>query len=241
MKKILIIIFVLMFGLVIFAADLFEDNFESGDLSNWSASGTYSGDLSVTHAAALHDSYGASFFIDDGNELYMRDSTPDTETRYRFRFYLDPNSLTMADPSWFLIFKSIQEDWSVAPLKVYLLYSGSAYKINAKDATDGGDYSKYTSDYTITDAPHCIEIDWMASTGAGNDDGYFSLWIDGVLKETVSDIDSDTEDTGHIHLTTSEFSSVPSGTLYMDDFASNDDGSEIGRIISGTIFFGTNF
>lgn len=34
-------------------------------------------------------------WINDTNDIYVVDDTPDSEIRYRARFYFDPNSLTM--------------------------------------------------------------------------------------------------------------------------------------------------
>ena len=218
-------------------ADLFSDGFESGDLTGWDSSDNGTGDLTVHADAAIHGSYGAKFVVNNQNAMYVQDDTPATEARYRCRFYLDPNGVSMADNSEFEIFRGIDESWGYVTFKIVFCYESSAYQIKVLDYTDAGDWSKMTATWSMSDAPHCVEVDWKVATGVGQNDGEIKLWIDGVLKETVSSIDNDTHNVGHVRLEIVEFSATPTGTVYMDDFASNDDGSEIGQMqdISGIL------
>ena len=244
MKKILIIILILIFGIVALAAALFSDGFESGDLTAWDASATDSGDLSATEAAALHGTYGLDIFIDGTGAIYVQDDTPAGETRYRARFYIDPNGLTMGDGDNFVCFRGYKAAGDVRNLIVLLRYTIAAgYKIQLKERTDANNYSAAGTQYVITDEPHCVEFDWEASSGAN--DGWFSLWIDGVFKETVAGIDNDTHIMDYIRLgAPGDLDAGTENTFFIDDFASNDDGSEIGLISEvkdNAILFGINF
>jgi hypothetical protein len=40
------------------------------------------------------------------------------------------------------------------------------------------------------DLPTPIEVDWQAASAVGTNDGYVSLWVDGVLKQTLASIDN---------------------------------------------------
>lgn len=215
-------------------ADLFNDGFESGDLTAWDASSIDGGDLSAHADAALHGNYGLKCFIDDTTDIKVNDNTPNAETRYRARYYIDPNTISMANDDFIqnLLGYSLTNS---SMFKVYLNYSSAdGYRIYFAISKDAG--YEPSSYHIISDAPHCIEVDWKASSAPGADDGFLSLWIDGVLKETIANVDNDTHQIDLITLGAREISSGISGTFYLDDFASNDDGSEIGRISEGNFF-----
>lgn len=240
MKKILLIIFILMFSTVVLAAALFNDGFESGDTSAWSSELDAEGDLTVTEVASLHGTYGMNLLIDNTTAMHVRDNTPVAETRYRFRFYIDPNGLTMADNDEFFIFAARDNSFNTNCSIKFNYTTANGYRIKATDRADGAwDDTQY---YIITDMPHCIEIDWKASSFDGADDGMLELYIDDVLKETLAGVDSDTGNVEDVRMgATSGIDAGTSGTFYLDDFASNDDGTLIGQIGDNAIFFGCNF
>jgi PKD repeat protein len=169
---------------------IFADGFESGYLSAWSGAVTDGGDLGVTGGAALVGESGMQAYINDYRPMYVRDDTPDDEARYRARFYFDPNSIDMAHGDNYYIF---------------VAYSDGVYAFTVRMRMVSGDYQVHTwlrdDDYTlvqtpwysISDAPHFIELDWQAASAPDADDGHLSLWIDGELKQTVSDLDTDTK------------------------------------------------
>ena len=83
---------------------------------------------------------------------------------------------------------------------------------------------------TINDAYDYIEMDWLAASGAGANDGHFELLYGGVSKETISSIDNDTHTLNRVQLGRVWASAGITGTIYFDDYASNDDGSVIGAV-----------
>jgi len=52
----------------------------------------------------------------------------------------------------------------------------------------------------ISDAPHVIEIEWKAATAAGANNGVMTLWLDGVQKSSVTNIDNDTRRINYVCL-----------------------------------------
>src|SRR6185295_8054005 len=71
---------------------IFEDGFQSGDLTRWSSASTGGGGLSVSGAAAMAGtSAGLEVSVNDTSGVYVQDDTPNAENRYRARFYFDPN------------------------------------------------------------------------------------------------------------------------------------------------------
>jgi hypothetical protein len=211
--------------------NLFSDGFEDGTVGAWDYASTDGDDLSVSAAAALHGSYGLSLLVDDTTDIYLVDDTPNAEKRYRMKVYIDPNSLSI--PVGSLTTFSRPLDASYDPMfYVRLKNTGGAYKIYVLDKTDGA-YNKSTAEYTITDAPHYIEVDWKASSAPEANDGFIELLIDGVSKETLTGIDSDTEQIDMAVLGSITLAAI-SGTFYLDDFVSNNNGSEIGEFGSGS-------
>ena len=209
-------------------ANLFADGFEDGTLNAWDAHNeTGGGDLSVAEAAKLHGNYGLSILVNDVTDTVLFDILPSNQTRYRARFYFDPNTITMAEGKKLRPLSIINSSW-VRMGHVYFIYSDSLYKIYIHANTDTSNL--YSASYTITDAPHCIEIDWFASSGAGNNDGFMTLWIDGIEKETLASIDNDTKLIYIAKFGASDKETNISGTFFLDDFASNNDGTAIGTL-----------
>ena len=69
---------------------IFADGFESGDLTAWSSAQADGGDL-TGGPSALAPTAGLRAVVDDTAGVYVVDESPDDESRYRARFYFDPN------------------------------------------------------------------------------------------------------------------------------------------------------
>ena len=90
----------------------------------------------------------------------------------------------------------------------------------AQLCNDSTTYSS-TSWYTISNGWHFIEIDWKASSAAGANNGYITLWIDGVQQGSVTGIDNDTRRVDEVRLgPLSGLDSGTTGTEYFDAFES---------------------
>ncbi len=199
-------------------ANLFSDGFEGGNLSAWSASSTDGGNLSAATAAALHGAYGLSALINDANNIYVRDDTPANETHYRCRFYFDPNSITQTDGSYVVLCTVTNTAWDTWPFSVYL-YKDSG---NSTILCANPDFSAWIQTGAITDAPHCVEVEWQA--GVAN--GILRMWVDGALIWSYTSLAANfTID--YAFLGATFITGTNSGTIYLDDFASNNDGGPL--------------
>ncbi len=200
-------------------ADLiFADSFESGSVSAWTSSVTDGGDLSVNAAAAMKGSRGMQAVIDDNTALYVRDTRPADEPRYRARFYFDPNSIVMTSGDLHDIFTG--RVGTVDVFRVNFRRYTTSYQVRVQIRTDAATYTS-GSWYTISDGPHAIEIEWKAATAAGANNGAISLWIDGVAKQTKGSIDNDTLRVDEARL--GPLAGIDTGTrgiLYFDAFES---------------------
>ncbi len=197
---------------------IFKDGFESGNLTTWSGALTDGGHLSVSPSAALVGSQGLQGVISDNNSLYVTDATPNAESRYRVRFYFDPNSISMADGDAPTIFNAYDALGNVVA-RILLCYN-RGYQLYAGLRSDGGAWTN-TSYYNFSDAPHYFELDWQAATGAEANDGSLTLWIDGVQKSNLIGIDNDTRRVDYVRLgAVSGIGATTRGTFYFDAFES---------------------
>jgi hypothetical protein len=200
------------------ASDLiFADGFESGNFSAWTSASTGAGDLSVTASAALVGSRGMQVTINDTTAMYTVDDKPNAEPHYRARFYFDPNSLSMMDGNTHYILSGYDTS---SVFNVEFRFSGGSYQIRLRQQNDSqGTLS--TAFGTIGDAPHFIEIEWLAATAAGANNGSVTLWIDGVQTGSLTGLDNDTRRIEQVQL--GAVSGIDSGTLgtyYLDAFES---------------------
>ena len=197
---------------------IFADGFESGSFSAWTST-TNDGDLSVSGTAALVGSWGMQALINDTNTNYVTDDTPNAEPRYRARFYFDSNSLIMGSTDAHFIFKGFMGT-ATDTLQVELRPGSGAYQVRAKLLNDAGTFI-VTNWFTISDAPHFIELDWRASTSAGANNGGLTLWIDGVQQADLTGVDNDTLRVDRVRLgALSGIDAGTSGTYYFDAFES---------------------
>ena len=120
------------------------------------------------------------------------------------------------------------------PLAVlYLAKNSGNYQLAQGIRLDSFAYS-YGGYYTITDAPHYIEMYLIRSTGAGDSNGSLQLWVDGVSKETLTGKDNYDifTDVGQVRMgAILGVDAGTSGTFYLDELVVNDDGGAIGPYI----------
>jgi YD repeat-containing protein len=216
------------------AADLlFADGFESGDLSAWSASVTDGGDLSATAGAALHGSYGLNVKIDDNTSLYVQDDTPDNETRYRARFRFDPNSIAMGGTDQHQLFWGYTgASTDVVPV-VFRCTGGAcpstgSYEVRVELRDTASNWTT-SSWFTLTDAPHDLEIDWQASAS-----GSLTFWLDGTQQASLTGVDNSNRDIDFVRL--GPLTGIDTGTrgsYFLDEFESRTS-SYIGPSGTGT-------
>jgi hypothetical protein len=204
---------------------IFQDGFESGNTSAWGSEVDSESDLNVTAAAALNgSSFGLAALIDNTTAMYVQDDTPANEMRYRARFYFDPNSITMANNNAHYIMAARNATTEV--LRIEMRRSGGNYQIRANVRGDGGGFAN-TGWFTISDAPHSIEIDWKASTGPGANNGYLHLWIDNSNSASptasINNVDNDTRRVESVRLgPLAGIDSGNSGTEFFDAFVSRE-------------------
>jgi len=200
---------------------LFEDGFESGDLSRWSSATTDGGDLSVGGAAALGGtSSGLQALVDDTNSLFVQDDTPIAEGRYRARFYFDPNGFDPGESqSHFRTRILIAQGSGFRVITLVLKRQLGAYTVEARVRLNDGTRAD-TGFFPISDGPHFIEFDWQKATGPGANNGSLELFIDGGSVATLGGIDNDQVPVDFVRMGALSVKTGAAGTLFYDQFES---------------------
>jgi len=178
------------------------------------------GDLSVSPSAALVGGQGLQAVIDDNNALIVIDESPALETRYRARFYFDPNSIPMALGDTHLIFLGSSGGGTVQHLQLELRFQATGYEVRTQLMNDVKIMIS-TSWLSLSDAPHALELDWRAATAAGANNGGLTFWIDGVQQADLTGVDNDTRRIDQVRLgAVSGVDSGTRGTYFLDAFES---------------------
>jgi RHS repeat-associated protein len=158
--------------------------------------------------------------IDDNVKIYVTDTTPDAEPRYRARFYFDPNGISMSSGNAHYILYALNAS-NVVVARVEFRYSSGNYQVRAAVVNDSTTW-KSTSWTTISNAPHKLEIDWKASSGPGSNNGGITFWVDDVQKGAYTNIDNDTRTVDTVRLGAVDgIDTATRGTYFFDDFVSN--------------------
>ena len=197
---------------------IFFDDFEPGDLYRWSEKKTDSDNLRVVRYTGLFGGNALEAVIDDNTAIYVTDDSPNIETRYRARFYFDPNSIMMKNNNAHYIFNGYQGTSSVM-FRVEFRFN-KKYEIRVALVNDKAVW-KNSKWIAISDAVHFFELDWSAATAVGANNGYLKLWVDGVLKQNLTKVDNDTRRLDRINLGAVEaIDKGTRGNYFFDEFVS---------------------
>jgi len=198
---------------------IFRDGFETGGLTAWTSSSTNGGALSASSAAALVDAHGLQAAISSNTAIYVTDDTPVAEPRYRARFYFDPNSITMSSGNAYYIFYGYAGASTVV-LRIEYRFQSPNRQLRAALINNATTW-KTSGWFTISDAPHFIEIDWAAATAPGTNDGYLTLWIDDIQRANLTGVANSARRIDRVRLgAVAGLDTGTRGTNYFDAFES---------------------
>lgn len=217
-------------------AKLYEITFETGDFTQWTGTPNggiinTDGDLTVTAGAAMGgSSYGMACLLNDAsNWSGYHYPIGNTSGMIRTRFYVDPNSAAIVSGDMVTALNCYNA--SVWVLSVRLQRTGTTYYIYAQTINDEGT-TVATSTYTITDAPHYVEVYLKREVSNGSNDGILTLWIDGDQKESITTVGNYTRfsifDWYYFGKVQNNASST--GTIYLDELVIRDDNTTIGPL-----------
>ncbi|MEW6093469.1 MAG: LamG-like jellyroll fold domain-containing protein [Chloroflexota bacterium] len=192
---------------------LFLDGFEIGDLTAWSASVTDSGDLSVITSRIYRGEFGLQAVIDDNNDIYVQDGTPSSEIQYRARFYLNPNSVSMASGDLLDIFTGYSGETGV--FRIQMQKTNGVYQVRIGSRSDSGTWVD-SAWYDLVAGWNAVEIAYIP----GHLTGQMSLWLGGELKQGFYNLDNESSKVDSIRLGAQGVETGTRGTIYFDDFDS---------------------
>lgn len=212
-----------------------QTNQLTGDKWSFTASASGGGgSISVTGAGSLCsdcNDYGASVVTANaGSSGYGRKTQADTTRHYRLRFYLDPNTLTMAGADSFTCCRIASSFGGNVVADVYLQYDGANYEFDGAVYDDAAAATGFTAT-DITDAPHWVEVYVLRAETNVSSDGELTWWIDGTEIESVTGLDNYDLFLGMTETQLGAVAGVDagtSGTFYVDELEANDDGGPIG-------------
>jgi hypothetical protein len=174
----------------------------------------------VSSTSALTGNYGIQAVISGQTNTYVRDDSPVAEPRYRARFYVDPNSISMLNGDNIYILQGYATGTSAIMLRVEISINNGLYRARLRVLNDSGVWQS-TGYTTISDAPHLIELDWLAASAAGANNGQVAFWVDGVQQGLISGIDNDSHRVDSVRFGTVYLGSATmSGTIYFDAYES---------------------
>jgi hypothetical protein len=207
---------------------LFADDFDSGTLAAWTAAATDGGDLSVTTGAGVPPmlafaNYGLQAVVNDRNPLFVEDHTPSGELRYRVKFWLNPQTFDPGEAqSHFrvrLMLGIESEPLLRRQFAVVLKRQGGNDSLLVRTTRADGTRVK-TGPLPLSPGWHSVELDWQRSSAAGLRDGSMTVWLDEVLQERVTGIDTGMHGIDFVRFGPTNLKSGSNGTLYLDRFES---------------------
>ena len=113
---------------------------------------------------------------------------------------------------------------------VQLLYNGSTFQVKTGVRNDANG-SEISQTVNISDGSHYVEIYMERASSDVAADGYAAWWLDGVARDTISNLDNydSFADIAHFIAEIASIDSGTSGTLYIDDIVARDDDTYIGQ------------
>lgn len=201
--------------------DIFSDGFDGTSLDAWSTVKNPFGDLTTSVAAAMGGARGLQATIRSTGRMFVQTETPNAESRYRVRFWFDPNGFVPAADKQRMI---IMQAFSRTPNRMKLIQLmvrrvGLQYQMRARVRIDDlGMLS--TAWIPFTDAPHAIELDWKRAASSDVADGHLQLWIDGQSVAALTKLDNGRHFLDFARLGAIGMRPVSSGTIYFDRFVS---------------------
>lgn len=169
--------------------EVFNITHEANNLNEWSYKEDTGNYLSSSAAAAMKGtSYGLNinFPGTTTTKRYVQKYfiMPDI-TDATFRIYYDPNTFTVSSYPYIFYIKSTVSNYFAA--RFYIGFSTPNYTLRFYTQNDSGSTTNGTA-FNITDEAHYVDIALHQASGVGVSDGWAKIYVDGTLKDTLSNI-----------------------------------------------------
>lgn len=171
---------------------LFDDDFESGDTSAWSAQNVQgSGSLSVIQKAAHSGTYGLLAGI-EGNasdRANLIDLTPNQEIEYSAAFWFNAGNLKLEPGESVLIFGINDDSIPKTVLQIEMRNSGGFYQIRLRTREDSNAW--VFGPWTSVGGWNHVAIEWAANTSRSLPNGHARLAVNGNQVFLTNSLDND--------------------------------------------------
>ncbi len=193
--------------------ELFASDFESGDTLDWSrrrggVTVVASGLARSTHALEVAAGSGKSF---------LRSKHPSAEKTFNVAFDLNVNRVNLANRSAEIM--RLAGSGKRGHVRLMLEQDGDAYFLNLWTREDTGGFAQVGRTVVPRSRTVHIEIDWMAASAPGADDGQIKLFKNSKLRISATDLDNDGHKIGSVTLGFPAGSSG-AGTFLVDNYVS---------------------
>ena len=205
-------------------AEIFNIQLET-DLSEFDSTVTDGGDLSQDAAAALAaTSGGLSCLIDDTTLIYgQKDFTQLTSQYYRFRFYIDVNTLNVADYLSPALIRAGADNLIAA-------YLNSDQHLYIRYRNDAGTWFNTTA-ADVSTGEHRIEVLVQYASSAIASDAIITFWVNDAQIDQDTGLDIyDLAKPDNARLGANAINAGTSGTHHLDEFILRNDDTQIGPV-----------
>jgi hypothetical protein len=181
--------------------------------------------LSVIPEAAFSGERGMRVHVTDTSAAFVQDNSPNSESRYRFRVWINRDNLTIQAGQEIEIFHALN-DGSEDQFVVRVRNVGGVIKINVRVRLDNGMLINLpgSDEPTLGTGWRSLEFDWKASSGIAANDGYFHLWVDGTSSPGLDNLNTFSRriDSVQLGVLAANMFTV-SGSFDLDEFISRTD------------------
>jgi hypothetical protein len=191
----------------------------------------FAGTLDVAPEATWSGDFGLVLGLTDTAPSYVETDTPADEVRYVVRFYFNADTVSLGAGGSLALFRAFSD--ALVPIVTALLQSGgdSGRELVFTVKTDAAEAS--TAGIPVGSGWHLLELDWAAA-GPGANDGFLHTRLDDAPTAGLDLLDNDQSTIGVARWGAVVVAATPSGTLWLDDFASRRTGP-IGPVLAGSL------
>lgn len=196
---------------------LFEDGFELGDTSLWTTTYTSNAAINITESKKYFGNYGVECLINQFNsELKLEKVFSENQSSLNIGFYFSRAALSIGLGDNLQFFDLFDENGT----RIGYLNIKNKKKVGRQltFTTYKDDGTAVVTPYILTSSDwHSIQIEWVAASYDGANDGYIKLYMDGTLAGGVYNIDNDTRAVKSVAIHTARTGGYVSGKYYLDN------------------------
>ena len=178
--------------------------------------------LAVNMDAAIVGVYGLEVLVDNGDAtaVYVQSGEASDEKVYRASFRIGHNDLAMTENSGHMIFTGRQQGGNGNIIRLFMKRQGGTYKLRCRWKKDLGG-TGFCGQFTFAPINTLVTVEWVASTGDGDDNGAINLIKGTNVQASRTGLDNDTFDIDTARLGLPQgATSTTDGSFYLDDFQS---------------------